>query len=252
MSSKIKLYVYPGGVDAVVDGDRDSFRTIPVDKSIDKDMQIVEEAVYSTPSLITDYNAVDVVVASDDFMIVPESVADNSDLLLSTFSNLWPDTVLSDISVIPCFGAYALAMVNDRQLSGFVSRTFPNSRIVNRMAVLINFFASMSRPVNRVKIYANIAEDFTLDIVALTSDSLLLANTYHCNEIDDVFYFIMAAVKDTGFDALDDELLIYGHQPHCQSLTENLRKYINSVMPLLLTESQKSIPLELQYENNQR
>lgn len=251
-SKSIGIYIRRGAVDTIVNGDKDTFTTLKVDESFDKPQQIIEEVVYSTPSMITDYSSVDVIVGSDKFMIVPQQITADRDGLSEALINIWPDVDASLLVVDNTFAENAVVTLHDAPFLSFVSRTFHNSRIINRLAVLVDFFSSQSRPVNRVKLYANIAEDCTLDIVVLTADTLLLANTYHCTNIDDVFYFIMAAVKDSGFDTLDDELLLYGHLPHCNKLTETLRKYVNSVMPLLLTDNQKSIPLELQYENNQR
>lgn len=247
MDKTLGIYIHQGGVETFIAQTPDSLKHIPVDKSIVKPVNIIEEAIYATPSILGEYSQSEIICESDHFVIVPHRISEDSELIENIAKTFWPEASDGQITTNEVFGDNVVVSCLDGQFSGFVTRTFHKPCIINRIATLVNFFSSLSGPVNRFKLYANISEDLTLDLIMLSVDKLILANTYRCTELVDAFYFIMAAVKDSGFDALDDELIVYGHESHCNSLTEMLRKYINSVMPLLLSTKQREIPLELQH-----
>lgn len=236
-----------GGVDVKrrTGGETEMF-TVEVDAAIQDGEKIIEEAVYATPSLLGDYAQTAVVVDTPRFTLVPEGIAADPETLEAIRALMWPDAAEDAVTVSDA--AYNVAVVAsvDTALSGFVSRTFGRATIVHRMAALCRFFASLSRPVNNIKIYANFASPARLDLIALTADTILMANSFDCNEPEDAVYYIMAAVKDCGFDQLDDELLLSGDVESCRKITDTLRRYVNSVMPLLLPENIKNRPLELQ------
>lgn len=236
-----------GGVDVKrrTGGETELF-SVDVDAAIQDGEKIVEEAVYATPSLLGDYAQTAIVVDAPRFTLVPEDVAADPEALDAIRRLMWPDAAKEAVTVSDA--AYGVAVVAsvDAALSGFVGRTFGRSTIVHRMAALCRFFASLSRPVNNIKIYANFASPKRLDIIAMTAETLLMANSFDCNAPEDAVYYIMAAVKDCGFDQLDDELLLSGDVESCRKITDTLRRYVNSVMPLLLPENIKNCPLELQ------
>lgn len=219
---------------------------VEVDASIPEGEKVIEEAVYTTPSLLGDYAQTVIVVDTPCFTLVPQEVADDREALEAIRGLMWPDAQADAVTVSPAADGMAVVASVDPALTGFVSRTFGRATVVHRVAALCRFFASLSRPVNNIKLYANFASPTRLDIVALKADTILMANSFEYTETDDAVYYIMAAVKDCGFDQLDDELLLSGDAECCRKITDTLRKYINSVMPLLLPENIKNCPLELQ------
>ena len=236
-----------GGVDVKrrTGGETEVF-AVDVDASIHDGEKVIEEAVYAAPSLLGDYAQTVVVVDTPRFTLVPEDVAADAEALAAICGLMWPGEAQEAATVSAAAGGVAVVAAVDPALSGFVSRTFGRATIVHRMAALCRFFASLSRPVNNVRLYANFASPARLDIIAMTADTLLMANSFDCNDADDAVYYIMAAVKDCGFDQLDDELLLSGDGDSCLKITGPLRRYVNSVMPLLLPENVKNCPLELQ------
>ena len=209
-------------------------------------VKTLEEAVYTSPGLLADYSDVDVVADSKGFVIVPSEIAGDSELVCKVVSRLWPDRSGDEVIVDNCESVVFLTLF-DKSLVGFVNRTFVRSSLHGRMAMLTSFFMSLSAPVNRVKLYVRFDGSSRVDIVALTSDSLLMANSFECDSIDDAVYFIMTCVKDCGFDELDDEMLLCGDADRCAAATDILRQYINSVMPLLIQAPDINIALELLY-----
>lgn len=220
------------------------FGSIKVDPSMNTSAKIIEEAVYATPSLLDEFSRTDIVVDADRFAVVPKCLADDKAALQAFASSMWPGADDYRIVVDEAGPGAAVVSMVDAALSGFTTRTFCNVSLHYRLAVLTRFVRSLSRPINRVKIYACFSAGDRLDIVACTSDELLMANTFACSSPLDSVYYILAAAKDCGFDPLDDELLLSGDNDRRNEATDTLRRYLNSVMPLLLPDNPSS-PLEL-------
>ncbi len=243
---RLAILIRPGGIDTLACND---LTCTPAAVDIDQaaassQTKTLEEAVYASPALLGDFASVDVVADTDRFVIVPAAIADDPEATAEVARLSWPDADTDNLVIDSC-GTAALVSIFDRQLTSFVGRTFIRASLHHRLAMLVHFFMSQSAPVNRVKIYARFAGQKRLDIVVLSTSGLIMANSFDCEEIDDAFYFIMAVVKDCGFDALDDELIVCGDEQRCRDITDRLRVYINSVMPLVTPDASRKLPLEL-------
>lgn len=242
----LAIYIRQGGIDTVTFNQSErKFASYSVDASITQPERVLEEAVYANPWLLGDFKRTDIVADAKRFVVCPESVATDDSLIAATAKSLWHDCDTDNLSVEACSFATMTISAFDRSLSGFVSRTFPRAALHHRLTSLIDFFASLSRPVNKIKLYAHFADSQCLDLIAFAADSVIMANSFACSDSADALYFIMAAVKDMGFDPLDDELVVSGDPARCTELTETLRRYLNSVMPLLLPAPENEIPAEL-------
>lgn len=215
------------------------------DACITEPIRIIEEAVYAYPVLLGDYNLTDVIVDGSEFSLVPDEIASDDKALASVVGSLWPDVSLADVSVEKLPRGYSMVFVPDKSVAGFIRRTFSKPRLRHRLAALIRLLCRQSRPVGNLKMYVNISASGRLDIVVVSADTLMMANSFDCADSNDYLYYIMAAVKDCGFDALEDELLVCGDSKICGSLIGILRKYVNSVMPLILPADTIS-PFELE------
>ena len=242
----LAIYVRRGGIDALVyDAERHECSSVEVDPAVVSPSKVLEEAVYQTPWLLGDFSRIDVVASADRFMTVPQALEAGDQGARAVAALVWPDAGHDCLSLYGCGASAKLLSVFDRQLYGFVNRTFTGASLRHRLASLADFFSSLSRPVNRVKLYACFTGDNSLDVIAMTADTLLMANTFGCQGVDDELYFIMVSVRDCGFDALDDEVIVCGDPGRCEAAMERLRVYLNSVMPLLLPQDYTDIPLEL-------
>lgn len=243
---RLALYVRHGGVDAVIissDGCRRL--TADVDPAITAPEKILEEAVYVNPGFLDDFSRTDIVADTRRFVFAPFDEECDASVTTKMVADLWPDADAYDARTESCGPSTTLTAVFDRALSGFVSRTFPSATLHSRIASLVGFFSSLSRPVNRMKLYVHLGGSSKLDIIIFSADGLIMANSFDCTEAVDALYFVMAAVKDSGFDALDDETIVCGDQDRCTALTSQLRTYLNSVMPLLLPTPENEMPTEL-------
>lgn len=216
--------------------------------------KILEEAVYNSPSLLSDYRQIDVIADTDRFIMVPAELASDETAVSSVISLMWPDEVDEPVTVDIC-GPAAFLSLFGKGLVGFVSRTFPSGALHHRLAMLTSYFMSRPAPVNHLKLYARFEGASRIDIVVLDTRGPVMVNSFKCESTADAVYYILAAVKDSGFDALDDEMIVCGDLQPCNEATEVLRQYINSVMPLPQIIEEKNIALELlslKNENNPR
>lgn len=243
---RLLILIRHNGIDTLI-GNNEGWRcgVVAVDSSVgSSSAKVLEEAVYTSPALLAEYSIVDVVADSDRFVVVPAQLAADNVAVGELARQMWPEASDEDLTVDVCGSAAFVSLLN-KSLVGFVNRTFIHGAIHHRLAMLTSFFMSLSAPVNRIKLYAHFAGSSRVDIVALTSEGLLMANSFGCENTTDAVYYIMACVKDCGFDELEDEMIVCGHQPSCAAATEVLRQYINSVMPLLLPVGDSNTALEL-------
>lgn len=244
--SHLAIYIRQGGIDTATSGPSGrEAASYTVDAAITAPERILEEAVYANPWMLGDFTHIDIIADTPRFAACPPQVADSETLAAETARLLWPDADTECLKTERC-GSFASTISSfDRSLSGFVSRTFPRAALHHRLTALTGFFASLSKPVNRIKLYAHFAGSDRLDLIALSSDKLIMANSFESAADTDALYFIMAAVKDMGFDQLDDELIVCGDSRRCSEITDTLRRYINSVMPLLLPAPENELAPEL-------
>lgn len=243
---RLLILIRPNGIATLI-GSNEGWQpgVVAVDSSVGSTpAKVLEEAVYTSPVLLSEYSMVDVVADSDRFVIVPAELAADKVAVGELTQRIWHDASDEDLTIDIC-GSAAFVSLLDKSLVGFVGRTFMRAAIHHRLAMLTSFFMSLSAPVNRVKLYAHFAGPSRVDIVALTAEGLLMANSFDCEAMTDAVYYIMACVKDCGFDELEDEMIVCGDQPSCAAATDVLRQYINSVMPLLLPVSDSNTAFEL-------
>ncbi len=206
--------------------------------------KILEEAVYNSPSLLSDYKQIDVIADTDRFVMVPAQLAADEGLVAQVVSLLWPDEADEPVTVDVC-GSAAFLSLFGKGLVGFVNRTFPSGALHHRLAMLTGYFMSRPAPVNNLKLYARLDSASRVDIVIMDSAGPVMVNSYKCETVTDAVYYILAAVKDSKFDVLDDEMIVCGDPHLCSEATELLRKYVNSVMPMPQLIDEKDIALEL-------
>lgn len=241
----LKILIRHNGIDTLTDGsDGRRQGSVNIDAPLaGSPAKTLEEAVYNSPSLLGDFNKITILADSDRFTIVPATVAADDETIAAVAAKLWPDSAGETVNADVC-GKVAFLTVFGKSLDGFVSRTFPAATLRLRLAALTSYFMSLSAPVNRIKMYARFMPDRRLDVVALSADGPVTANSYVCDSETDAAYYILACIKDCGFDMLDDELILCGDHTLYAPVTDLLRRYVNSVMPLLLPSHDTDIHLE--------
>lgn len=231
------LRIEPTRLDVMIyNGDEDDslvYRSIKLDASMSQ-IAALEEAVYENPVLLGDFNSITVIIASADYAVVPEWIAENPSLEAKVAGKLLvsddPDTELLTVPV-PESGVDVLLTPRVRLLA-FLRRTFNNPVILHHVAPLIRYFHSTEKLGAAGKIFVNLRSD-SLDIISLGSDGPKLVNTFRFRDKMDAVYYILACRELLKDDGEDYEILIAGNSELREEITPVLRKYVGYVMPVI-------------------
>jgi hypothetical protein len=203
---------------------------LPYDSAAATPIRALEDVVYSNPLLLSDFNKVECIVRSKQFVIVPSSI--DAQAINEIARKLWSDVNLSImIDEVPTLGINIVWAV-DTQLINFVQRTFSSPRVVHHLTPLTRYFSRKSRLGNSGKMYVNIRRNY-LDVVVFGKGKISLVNSFEYHDKDDATYFILAAANEAGFNLDDDELLVCGDVALREQIMPELRRFVNYVMPVI-------------------
>jgi hypothetical protein len=208
-----------------------------------------EEAIYANPLLLAPFGKIDIVVTTPDCYILPaDTVADSAalDSLEQMMCNRSVRTVRYTDDIDSRNG---LMFRLEHRVANFLTRTFGAVVPRHRLAVLAQYFSHKSRLGNTGKVYVNLRSD-SADVVAYDSMGLVSLATYHCPDIADASYYVLAAIKSAGLDPAVDEILIAGDPARRAALSAELRRFANCVMPAVFPSalyhaSAGKLPFEL-------
>ena len=197
----------------------------------DDHVKSLEDAVYDNQLLLQDFDRIDILIHTDNYIIVPSDV-DDEEVIADLFRHERPsfkgETIANRSEQI---GATVVTGV-DAKLLGFLRRTFFNPRIMNWIYPQCAYFGDKSRAGNDRKMYAHF-RDGRIDITAFSRGKLLMANTFTYRDPMDAVYFIMAARQSLDFDQHRDPLLLVGDTNVRDAIVPTLREYVALVMPVI-------------------
>lgn len=235
---------------------RDAIDAVYFDPSVEESLQRVtihpapaasyvksiEDAIYTHPELLSDYDAIDVYIDTDRYTMVPRSVAEDSAAMRDIADSLYPSerlNVVCTCAEVPPFhgddgGEAFAAMFVSPALEGFLRRTFVQARIMHRMVPLTHYFEACGRLLgNAGKMHIHRRAE-AVDIIAFDGKGLTMANTFAtAGGNDDAVYYALAAAKDLGFDADNDRMMCSGEAALRDRLMARLKPYVNFVMPVI-------------------
>lgn len=231
------LRIYGEGLDMVlhsnVEDNALKVRHIALDSNVSPLSKAIEEAVYESPVLLSDFDKVDCVVDTPKFTLLPSSVA-SPEVIDKLGRDLYPmeypdlEAVVNPLDSLGC----TLVCWLPRDLVGFLRRTFNNPAIHHQLSPFCRYFASKSRLGNSGKMYLNLRSGH-IDVIAYGRTGLLVANTFRVRDDMDVLYYVMALREKVGFDGQADQLMVCGDPARRDALLPLLREYIPYVMPVI-------------------
>lgn len=200
----------------------------------------LEEYIYAHPSLLSDFQGVNIVVDSSQFFILPSSF-DNSDCERIEALFIDEDEKMSvnliDDLTTASDSLRLLWRWEGAGLYNFFNRTFNSPRIRHRFSPLISYFSHLSSRGNVGKVYAVLSERHGAKLLELVSfdraGGLKLANCIVFNEPIDAAYYVIGAVKSSGLDLLKDDIFIVGAGELRRKVMEILRQFSPRVSPLI-------------------
>lgn len=197
----------------------------------------LEEAVYATPVLLSDFGRIDVVVRTDRFLPAPTGLdEDLRKKMLEYCRVLCPDdeaVVRTDTTGLN----YDITWAADAGMMRFLARTFRNPCVTSHIATLSRYFSRRVMLGNSGKLYVHFhqgADTRAADLIAFGTDgrpALMTTKEFRTNE--DALYYILASMKESDLDLRADEILLCGNASIRDELMPLLRRYASSVMPVI-------------------
>lgn len=209
---------------------------VPLDPTAASPLKALEDAVYSTPVLLSDFGKVDVVVRCSSFTVVPAQLDAGACRAAALCAGILDDdTFVLQTDVIE--GAdVKIVWTLEAGRANFLARTFRNPAVHHHLAPLARHFGRKTSMGNTGKTFVHMHSGATaaVDIVAYGSDSRLLLMTSKEVYADaDALYFILAVLRNIGLNPAADEVLLCGDAVRREALMPVLRTYVASVMPLI-------------------
>lgn len=203
--------------------------TLPLHKA-------VEEAVYATPLLLSDFGGVDIVVRTRSFTLAPACFEGDLQRKIMEYCRIDNDAHTYYVQDIAGADTSVLWTLDDKT-AGFISRTFRNPAIHCHICPLVRFFSRQSLLGNRGKLYAHLhgtGENRQVDIVAFNRfGRLSIAATHSTPTVEDILYYILAGARMAELDLKEDEILLCGNSATRDAIMPRLRAYAAFVMPMI-------------------
>lgn len=195
-------------------------------------LQGVERELYAREVLLQPFKRVYVVLPSMHHTLVPTEVATREDNSIF-YSSLYPND--TDVEVLESnlhhIGA-VLMWGADKEVVGFVRRTFDRPTLLHPLAPLCEYFFRKSRMGNQRKVYLHLYRG-RMDLVCYGREGLILANTYSYGCVNDAAYHVLNAWNELALDQRRDEVHIAGDAEVRRELSALLRNYIMTVVPVI-------------------
>lgn len=194
-------------------------------------IEAVEQAIYGHELLLQPFKRVYVLLPSAHMVIVPNEVSTPGNNVLC-YERLYPtDNVEIIDNRMPHVGA-TMVWGADSRLSSFIQRTFDRPTLLHPLVPLCEYFYRKSRMGNQRKMYVHLLNG-RMDVVCYNNDGLLIANTYDYKHPNDAAYHVLHVWKELKMNQRHDEVQIVGDVEVRRELSNVLRNYILTVVPVI-------------------
>jgi len=131
-----------------------------------------------------------------------------------------------------------------------LTERFPSCKFHTQGSVLVEHFATKSRFGNSKKMYIYVRKN-DIDIFCYERSNVILANTFHCKNTEDIIYYSLYIWKQLGFNQEKDELHLCSLKEDKESLVNKLKEFIRQVFIInskaeLYISQQEKIPYDMQ------
>lgn len=208
------------------------YRHIDFDRNLEP-FKAMEEVVYDNPLLTADFGSIDVVVDNNRYFVMYAGDA-TPDEIGRRIDMLWPEqqTGLRLEGLVSAAepGKTVLVSGVQRDVLGFLRRTFNNPAISHRVSALTRYYAIKNRLGNMGKVHVRLGDNRT-DIIVFNHQGLQLANTFTTKTVEDAVYYTLAVAKNLGFDEESDRVYVAGDSELRESFLASIRRFVPLVMP---------------------
>lgn len=230
---RLLLRVGPAGAYAVVfapDADGSLISTaLPYEDGRDT-LAALQDAIYDNPLLLSEY--ADTIVVMEPQVVIPLPSELSPELrreIVSRQVDMTGKEILEDPTGLA--GSVFDGVVSHDVMT-FLRRTFPTAVFTTHIGTLTRFFASRPGRANSSRMLAAFRRE-TVDVIAISGNRLLMANSFNFSTPEDAVYYILACRSELGMSAENDDLQLTGYRAHRDAVTPELRRFVARVMPLI-------------------
>ncbi len=216
------------------DQNASQFHTIQLDTTADP-ARALQEAVYSSPLLLADYDRVTICVRTDSYLCMDSAMPEQTLRDAAEIAHITDEdtvTLIDSIAGMPLSTVWTLPETQ----YNFLCRTFPSAVFRHHITPLLIYFSGKTTLGNHGKTYVHIhaGNPARADIVCFDSaGNPVLLVTKEVPTEQDTVYYTLAAVQTCGNSPENDEIFLCGDRTRRMELMQQLRKYAASVMPLV-------------------
>ncbi len=206
------------------------YRDFPCDKGGDY-IAHIEGVIEKNPELLYSFGNVYVVVATDRFLQMPQSldIKQKREQVYAFTHGPNDDVVLSCEnkvnSLLTIFGI-------ESKLYHYIKRTFDITALYHSTHILSSYFSNRMKFGNYDKLICQI-QNKTADLIAIKRGNVTLINQYRFKQVEDVIYYILATWQKIGFSSTRDQLQFYGEASLFIKMQEIIKPYIDQFVPLV-------------------
>lgn len=205
------------------------WRKFDFDPAAPDRLKAVEDIIYDNPLLLCDFKRIECIIDSGKYLVLPQesNPGDYASLLKASSIDNDEDNLL-----MSCAAANAIVLqALDKEVTQFLKRTFFNINFSSKISMVASYFASHSEGMPSRRVFALI-EDKRLTFIALDNQNLLAANEFNFQRLTDAAYYVLAAMKQVGFDPANPEIALATYRDMSDdeiSLSTLLKPYIRTL-----------------------
>lgn len=220
-SRSLEVFAHPVTGDASGVG-----ASLPFDAAATSRGAAFEEVVYSNPMLLLPFGKTDIVVDSEEALIVATGTDAEE---VAGLLRLPPSCVMHR-SEIDARNDVLFSV--DSAVANFIGRTFDRAEISHTLGVLARYHSLKGRRSNTSNMIVNLGLR-SVDILVFNRFGLVMARHFDRLDNEDAVYYILAIFKEAGLDVETDELILSGDSSRRMELTPSLRRFVNIVLPAI-------------------
>lgn len=226
------LRIGPGRTDAAVLSARIAGSLLLSGERTDGDLRRLEDFVYDNPLLLLPFAKTDIVVETAGYSLIPSGTSEElyPSLLRTALGEEMPESE-PVLNPLPGTGISVLSCV-ERNCLRFINRAFSNPDIHSHITPLLKFFSDTRRHGTAPRVFVHLRKE-SLDIAAIASAEIKIANTFRYRTVEDAVYYILAVRRALGSDSGQDEVMVCGESAAKRSLLPRLREFVPTVIPMI-------------------
>lgn len=211
------------------------YRSIALEPS-DNLNRSLEEAVYSSPWLLSDFGRIDIAAYTHRYTLAESGLSQTGKDSCLTLTQIADDDFTPQTTFCDHTDTADVLWAFDSEAARFMARTFRNAPIQHMVTPMLRYFNHQAAQGNGAKIYVHLwgQNPRYIDITAYRNGARLALATSKTIESDiDALYYITGAAKLIDFDVENDRVLVFGDTAERTRLTSLAGRYLRHVMPLI-------------------